>query len=293
MKNLLIPTFCVVLLLSFTACNLDDILTPQHTIHVVADANAVVTPSSDQKVKHNSDLTINMSAKAGCNIDSVLVDGVNIGVVKSYTFKNITTDHSITVKASTKVFYTVTAVFDTVRGTVSPKVITIEKGESATFKIIPNSGYLIDSLKYHGNVLPPLDTYTVKNISEDDTFEVKFKYKYEEGTLEWYFTQFVWVESLRFALVNGSWYDFTDNSIKRIFTYNTDGTYTKILNNDTFNNETWHFNKNADSTILIISGSIYQEKVEFCDSTKMVLSFINGNATMQITYINDGKRRFN
>ena len=177
-------------------------------------------------------------------------------------------------------------------GTISPAMITVEKGKSATFKIIPDSGYVIESLKDDGIMLPPLDTYTIKNISENNTFEVKFKYKYDEGTLEWYFTRFIWVESSWISFLNGQWYDFTDDSMKSTFSYNYDGTYVQLWNNRVING-TWHFDKTTNP-ITFVASSRYPEKIEFCDSTKMVLSFIEvDSSTTKITYINNGKRRYN
>jgi len=43
-----------------------------------------------------SEHTFNMTPKSGYEIADVVVDGVSVGPIKSYTFKNISTDHQIT-----------------------------------------------------------------------------------------------------------------------------------------------------------------------------------------------------
>ena len=284
MKNLIIPAFFIALLLSFTSCNLEDIFVSHHTIHVVADANTIVTPSGDQKVKHNSDLTISISPKAGFNIDSVLVDGVNIGVLKSYIFKNITTDHNITVRASTKVFYTVTAIYDTTKGTVSPKDTTVEKGKSATFKITPDPGYLIESLKDDGNVLPPIDIYTVRNISENDTFEVSFK----KVSIMWPLLNYTWYQDSLTVLINGNWVDFTDDPLKIVVNFNSDGT-TKSLYGGNIYDLKWSLDKTYKPVIINLFG--VPNKLEFISEQKIVVSRYNGQGYLcRYTYINKGNK---
>ena len=285
MKNLIIPAFFIALLLSFTSCNLEDIFVSHHTIHVVADANAIVTPSTDQKVKHNSDLSISITPKAGCNIDSVLVDGVNIGVLKSYIFKNITTDHSITVKASTKVFYTVAAVYDTAKGTVSPKDTTVEKGKSATFKITPDPGYLIESLKDDGNVLPPIDIYTVRNISENDTFEVSFK----KDSIMYPLLSYTWYQDSLTILINGVWEDWSGNPLKMTVNFNSDWTTIISYGGNIYSDYKWSLDKISNPITINFGGS--STKLEFISEQKMIISEFNPQGYLcRYTYINKGNK---
>ena len=266
MKNLHIPAFCVALLLSFTACNLDDILTNDHTIHVVADANAIVTPSTDQKVKHNSDLSISITPKAGCNIDSVLVDGVNIGVLKSYIFKNITTDHSITIKASTKVFYTITAVYDSTKGTVSPKYSTVEKGQSATFNITAVPGFLIESLKNDGKTLPAVGFYEVDNVSKDDTFEVSFK----KDSIMWPLLNIVWqIDSTYVYTEENGMLRFHDSNWTQEF--NSNGFITEVSDGNVVTTQ-YFIQKNATNITISMGQKVYT--IETLNENKMILSFI-------------------
>lgn len=55
----------------------------------------IVTPSGYINVADGEDLTIEISPIEHSVLDSVRVDGVNIGVVTSYTFHNVTEDHYI------------------------------------------------------------------------------------------------------------------------------------------------------------------------------------------------------
>lgn len=55
----------------------------------------IVSPSGYINVVDGEDLTIEISPIEQSVLDSVRVDGVNIGVVTSYTFHNVTEDHSI------------------------------------------------------------------------------------------------------------------------------------------------------------------------------------------------------
>ena len=65
------------------------------TINATARFGGEISPSGDIKLPYGSNQTFTITPEPLYEIDAVLVDGVNVGKVSSYTFNNITQDHTI------------------------------------------------------------------------------------------------------------------------------------------------------------------------------------------------------
>ena len=68
---------------------------PNHTITASAGANGSISPSGSLAVSHGSNRTFTISADATYHIHNVLVDGVSVGAVSTYTFTDVTQNHTI------------------------------------------------------------------------------------------------------------------------------------------------------------------------------------------------------
>ena len=68
-----------------------------HTIRAIFGLNGSISPSGWTSVRHGWDQTFAITPDKGYAVAKVLVDGKSVGSVKSYTFKNVTTDHTIEV----------------------------------------------------------------------------------------------------------------------------------------------------------------------------------------------------
>ena len=68
-----------------------------HTIRAISGLNGSISPSGWTSVRHGWDQTFTITPDKGYAVAKVLVDGKSVGSVKAYTFKNVTTDHTIEV----------------------------------------------------------------------------------------------------------------------------------------------------------------------------------------------------
>ena len=66
-----------------------------HTIRAISGLNGSISPSGWTSVRHGWDQTFAITPDKGYAVAKVLVDGKSVGSVKSYTFKNVTKDHTI------------------------------------------------------------------------------------------------------------------------------------------------------------------------------------------------------
>lgn len=73
------------------------IYSPCYTIKASAGANGTISPAGWCSVAENGSQTFTFTPDKGYTVAKVLVDGKSVGAVKSYTFKDVTKDHTIEV----------------------------------------------------------------------------------------------------------------------------------------------------------------------------------------------------
>ena len=67
----------------------------KYTITATAGEGGAITPTGDVSVKEGASQTFTITASEGYAIADVLVDGQSVGAVDSYTFENVTANHTI------------------------------------------------------------------------------------------------------------------------------------------------------------------------------------------------------
>ena len=67
----------------------------KYTITATAGEGGSITPAGEVSVKEGASQTFAIAAQEGCAIADVLVDGQSVGAVDSYTFENVTANHTI------------------------------------------------------------------------------------------------------------------------------------------------------------------------------------------------------
>ncbi|MGC8576201.1 MAG: stalk domain-containing protein [Caldisericum sp.] len=150
-------------------------------ITVIYPSNGWITPSGIIGVKLNDSITFNITPNMYSKITDVKVDGASVGAVQVYTFNNVISDHVLEA-VFTLPSYTIQS-SNSIGGFISPSGnIQVLFGESKTFTIVPNEGYVIKDVKVDGISIGPFSQYTFDNINSDHTifaeFEKEFKATY-------------------------------------------------------------------------------------------------------------------
>lgn len=70
---------------------------PACTIRADAGARGIISPSGNISVETGGKITFRMMPYAGWHISDVIVDGISVGAVSSYTFEAVDSDHTISV----------------------------------------------------------------------------------------------------------------------------------------------------------------------------------------------------
>ncbi len=146
---------------------------PKYTLTASAGPNGSISPSGSVSVVKGSNQTFFISPASGYSISDVLVDGSSVGPVTSYTFSNITTNHTISVSfAAARSTITASA---GPNGSISPSgSVSVNRGASQTFTITPNQNYHISDVAIDGSSIGPVTTYTFSNVTTAHTIVASF-----------------------------------------------------------------------------------------------------------------------
>lgn len=154
-----------------------------YTITASAGENGSITPAGETKVLKGGSQTFTIDPKEGYEVDDVLVDGKSVGPVSTYTFENVTGNHSISVTFKPKVVtHTITATAGS-NGSITPSgAVTVTDGADQTFTITPNKGYQIANVLVDGKSVGAVSSYTFKNVTADHTIYATFVKESTSGT---------------------------------------------------------------------------------------------------------------
>ena len=138
---------------------------PTYTITASAGNNGSIAPSGDVVVNEHDDQGFTITPDLGYSIDEVLVDGVPVGAVSTYTFSNVTADHTIEASFVEGGAYTIIAVAGN-GGSISPSGgITVTAGGNQTFTITPDAGKSVLDVEVDGVSVGAVTTRTFSSVS--------------------------------------------------------------------------------------------------------------------------------
>jgi hypothetical protein len=149
---------------------------PQYTITPTANAGGTITPSTPQTVLYGGSQTFTIATLISHNLVDVKVDGVSQGPITTYTFSNVTANHTIEAIFAIKTF-TITPSANA-GGTITPSTVqTVPYDGSQTFTIAPLVSHDLVDVKVDGVSKGPITTYTFSNVTANHTIEAVFQIK--------------------------------------------------------------------------------------------------------------------
>jgi hypothetical protein len=146
------------------------------TITASASGSGSISPAGAVSVNNGASQTYTITPAAGYHVSDVLVDGISAGAITSYSFTNITVNHTISATFAVNPF-TITASASG-SGSISPAgAVSVNNGASQTFSIKPNTGYYIVGVTVDGASVGAVATYTFTNVAANHTIAATFKIK--------------------------------------------------------------------------------------------------------------------
>jgi hypothetical protein len=146
-----------------------------YTITAMAGSNGSISPSGAVIVNEGENKTFNITPNSNYHIVDVLVDGLSVGAVTTYTFNNVITNHTISASfVINAVTHTITASAGA-NGSITPSgTLTFTHGQSQTFTITPNTGYHIADVLVDGSSVGAVTSHSFTNITSDHTISATF-----------------------------------------------------------------------------------------------------------------------
>ena len=146
------------------------------TYEIIATAGEFgsIDPAGTIVFEHGDNQTYTMIPEVGYHVEDVLVDGVSVGAVESYTFNNITDNHSIHASFAIDVFEIIATAGP--GGSINPEGSNlVEYDSELSFSIIPDEGYIILDVEVDGISQGPIDSYTFEFINDNHTIHAEFE----------------------------------------------------------------------------------------------------------------------
>ncbi len=146
--------------------------TGPRTITATAGSNGSISPTGAVVVSPNSDQTFTITPDGNYYVSDVLVDGVSVGAVATYTFTNVTAYHTIAASFGTNII-TATA---GPNGSISPSgAVAVGTGATRSFTITADTNYHVSDVLVDGVSIGAETTYTFINVTSDHTIEASFE----------------------------------------------------------------------------------------------------------------------
>ncbi len=151
-----------------------------YTITATAGNGGTINPGTTT-VNCGGSQTYTIVPNGGYMISDVTVDGQSVGSVSSYSFTNVTANHTISATfveiPDNHIVVVVNA--DIEGGTVDPTGSqSIEQGSDFTFTVTPDACYAIGTVTVNGTAvtLDANNSYTIPNVTEAQEVNVTFTY---------------------------------------------------------------------------------------------------------------------
>src|SRR5207247_1843058 len=134
-----------------------------YTITATAGANGSISPSGTVLLNYGGNQSFTITADPHYHVADLLVDGSSVGPVTSYTFTNVTADHSIAASfALTQ--HTITASADA-NGAISHSgAVVVSDRANQRFPITADPHYHVADVLVDGSSVGPVTSYTFTDV---------------------------------------------------------------------------------------------------------------------------------
>lgn len=175
-----VDNFSIGPVLSYTFTN----VTSDHTISAAfslqtftltseAGAGGSVTPAGSSTVNYGSNSTLTITPDIGFLISDVKIDNISVGAISSYTFDNVTSNHSLSAVFS-HITFTIKSGSKSGGSVSYPGTTTVNYGSNMVYSITPDIGYQIDDVIVDNKSIGPVSFYTFSNITYNHEISASF-----------------------------------------------------------------------------------------------------------------------
>jgi hypothetical protein len=148
--------------------------TPEtYVLSASAGANGSISPAT-ATVDAGGSQTFTITPDPSYHVADVLVDGQSVGAVLSYTFGQVSADHTISADFAVDTF-TISAVAGA-NGSISPAgSVAVNYGSIQTFTFTPDAGFRVADVLVDGQSVGAVQSYTFDNVAASHAVEAFFE----------------------------------------------------------------------------------------------------------------------
>ncbi|MFH0797678.1 MAG: FG-GAP-like repeat-containing protein [Candidatus Omnitrophota bacterium] len=155
------------------SANVSILLNKVFVITASAGSNGSIAPSGAVSVNYGASQTFTITPDTGYQVADVLVDSVSQGAVTSYTFTNVTANHTISASFAINT-YTITASAGS-NGSIAPSgAVSVNYGASQAFTITPATGYQVADVLVDSVSQGAVTSYTFTTVTANHTISASF-----------------------------------------------------------------------------------------------------------------------
>jgi hypothetical protein len=150
-----------------------------YTISASSGANGTIGPSGRISVSQGASQVFTIKANTGYKVQGIVVDGLSVGAVNSYTFSDVTANHTISATftsntAPNTAINTISA-SPGGNGAISPSgSVAVAQGANQPFTIKANTGYKVQDVLVDGASVGAVTSYTFSNVTAAHTISATF-----------------------------------------------------------------------------------------------------------------------
>ncbi len=147
-----------------------------YSITSSADAYGAISPAGSVSVNSGASQSYTITPSANYKVSTVLVDGVSVGAVTSYTFSSVAANHTIAASfAPVSSTYTISASAGS-GGSISPSgIVQVQNGASKVFTMKPNRKYSVAEVLVDGSSVGAVTSYTFSGVQANHSISATFK----------------------------------------------------------------------------------------------------------------------
>ncbi|HTK81146.1 MAG TPA: T9SS type A sorting domain-containing protein [Bacteroidota bacterium] len=144
-----------------------------HTIAATAGAHGSISPSGTVFLNDGDSQKFTITPAAGYFIADVQADSVSVGQVSTYTFNNVTADHTIEATFGIQTFKVTSLAAG--GGSISPSGSTVVNyGDTASYTITAGTGYYISDVHVDSVSVGAVSNYSFANVTQNHLIEAFF-----------------------------------------------------------------------------------------------------------------------
>ncbi|PCJ59988.1 MAG: hypothetical protein COA79_09280 [Planctomycetota bacterium] len=150
-------------------------LASDYLISAIANSGGSISPVGATPVIAGANQAFTIAPNEGYHIEELLIDGVKVAVVSSYTFTSVNNNHSIEVVfVQDQTSYTIVS-NSSIGGSVSPAgATTVDVNNDHVVSIIPDAGYHISDVLVDGVSLGAISLHTFSSVNAGHTLQANF-----------------------------------------------------------------------------------------------------------------------